>query len=57
MHGDSMKKAKDGISGGVFYLGLAVIGVLAVPAAVLLGLIAGVWTLTDRLTAFLSEKH
>jgi len=44
-------------SGGVFYLGLAVIGVLAIPAAVLLGLIAGVWTLTDRLTAFLSEKH
>ena len=34
-----------------------VIGVLAIPAAVLLGLIAGVWTLTDRLTAFLSEKH
>lgn len=53
MRSDSIKKAKD----GVFYLGLAVIGVLAIPAAVLLGLIAGVWTLTDRLTAFLSEKH
>lgn len=57
MRSDSIKRAKDGISGGVFYLGLAVIGVLAIPAAVLLGLIAGVWTLTDRLTAFLSEKH
>ena len=58
MHSYSInKKAKDGISGGVFYLGLAVIGVLAIPAAVLLGLIAGVWTLTDKLTAFLSEKH
>lgn len=57
MRSDSIKKAKDGVSGGVFYLGLAVIGVLAIPAAVLLGLIAGVWTLTDRLTAFLSEKH
>ena len=58
MHSHSInKKAKDGISGGVFHLGLAVIGVLAIPAAVLLGLIAGVWTLTDRLTAFLSEKH
>ena len=45
------------LSGGVFYLGLAVIGVLAIPAAVLLGLIAGVWTLTDKLTAILSEKH
>lgn len=58
MHSHSIKKAKDGISGGVFYLGLAVIGVLAIPAAVLLGLIAGVWTLTDRLTAALSQgKH
>ena len=57
MRSDSIKRAKDGVSGGVFYLGLAVIGVLAIPAAVLLGLIAGVWTLTDRLTAFLSEKH
>ena len=57
MRSDSIKKAKDGVSGGEFYLGLAVIGVLAIPAAVLLGLIAGVWTLTDRLTAFLSEKH
>ena len=28
-----MKKTRDGISGGVFYLGLAVIGVLAIPAA------------------------
>ena len=43
MRSDSIKKAKDGVSGGVFYLGLAVIGVLAIPAAVLLGLIAGVW--------------
>ncbi len=52
-----IKKAKEnGVSGGVFYLGLAVIGVLAIPAAVLLGLIAGVWTLTDKLTALLSEK-
>ena len=57
MRSDSIKKAKDGVSGGVFDLGLAVIGVLAIPAAVLLGLIAGAWTLTDRLTAFLSEKH
>ena len=57
MHSDSMKKAKNGVSGGVVYLGLAVIGVLAIPAAVLLGLIAGVWTLTDKLTAILSEKH
>ena len=48
MRSDSIKKAKDGVSGGVFYLGLAVIGVLAIPAAVLLGLIAGVWTLTDE---------
>ena len=30
---------------------------LFVGAAVLLGLIAGVWTLTDKLTAILSEKH
>ena len=57
MRSDSIKKAKNGVSGGVFYLGLAVIGVLAIPAAVLLGLIAGVWTLTDKLTALLSEKH
>ena len=57
MRSDSIKKAKDGLSGGVFYLGLAVIGILAIPAAVLLGLIAGVWTLTDRLTAFLAQKN
>ena len=50
MRNDCMKKTRDGISGGV-------IGVLAIPAAVLLGLIAGVWTLTDKLTAILSEKH
>ena len=48
-----MKKVRSGASGGVFYLGLALIGVLAIPAAVLLGLIAGVWTLTDKLTALL----
>ena len=57
MYGNAMKNTKTGLSGGVFYLGLAVIGVLAIPAAVLLGLIAGVWTLTDKLTAILSEKH
>ena len=52
-----MKKVRSGSSGGVFYLGLALIGVLAIPAAVLLGLIAGVWTLTDKLTALLEKKH
>ena len=57
MYGDRMKKVRSGASSGVFYLGLALIGVLAIPAAVLLGLIAGVWTLTDKLTALLSEKH
>ena len=56
MHSDTMKKARSGLSGGIFYLGLALIGVLAIPAALLLGLIAGVWTLTDRLTALL-ETH
>ena len=50
-----MKKARSGLSGGIFYLGLALIGVLAIPAALLLGLIAGVWTLTDRLTALLEK--
>ncbi len=54
MHSNTMKKARSGLSGGIFYLGLALIGVLAIPAAVLLGLIAGVWTLTDRLTALLN---
>ena len=52
-----MKKVRSGASGGVFYLGLALIGVLAIPAAVLLGLIAGVWTLTDKLTALLEDKE
>ena len=51
-----MKKARSGLSSGIFYLGLALIGVLAIPAALLLGLIAGVWTLTDRLTVLL-ETH
>ena len=31
-----MKKARSGLSGGIFYLGLALIGVLAIPAALLL---------------------
>lgn len=57
MRSDSIKKAKDGVSGGVFYLGLAVIGVLAIPGGSPAGTVAGVWTLTVRLTAFLSEKH
>lgn len=48
-----MKHAKNGLSGGIFYLGLGLIGLLAIPAAVLLTLIAGVWTLTDKLTAAL----
>ena len=56
MHSNTMKKARSGLSGGIFYLGLALIGVLAIPAAVLLGLIAGVWTLTDRLTAMLETR-
>ena len=51
-----MKKARSGLSGGIFYLGLALIGVLAIPAALLLGLIAGVWMLTDRLTALLETR-
>ena len=51
-----MKKARSGLSSGIFYLGLALIGVLAIPAALLLGLIAGVWTLTDRLTALLETR-
>ena len=42
--------------GGVFYLGLALIGVVMIPVAVLLGLIAGVWTLTDKLTALLEKS-
>ena len=42
MYGDRMKKVRSGASGGVSYLSLALIGVLAIPAAVLLGLIAGV---------------
>ncbi len=56
MHSNTMKKARSGLSGGIFYLGLALIGVLAIPAALLLGLIAGVWTLTDRLTALLETR-
>lgn len=39
------------LAGGVLYLGLGLIGLLALPTAVLLGCIAGVWVLTDRLTA------
>lgn len=57
MHSNTMKKARSGLSGGIFYLGLALIGVLAIPAALLLGLIAGVWTLTDRLTAMLETRE
>ena len=56
MYGNAMKNTKTGLSGGIFYLGLAVIGVLAIPAGLLLALIAGVWSLTDKLTAALDRK-
>lgn len=39
------------LADGLFYLGLGTIGLLALPTAVLVGLIALVWLLTDRLTA------
>ena len=57
MYGNTMKNTKTRLSGGVFYLGLAVIGVLAIPAGLLLALIAGVWSLTDKLTAALDQKN
>ena len=57
MYGDRKKKVRSGASGSVYYLGLALIGVLAIPAAVLLGLIAGVWTLTVKLSALLEFMH
>ena len=51
-----MKKVRSGASGGVFYLGRVLIGVWAFLAAVRLGLVAGVWTLTDKRTAMLEKK-
>lgn len=46
-----MRALRRALAGVVFYLGLGLIGLLALPTAVLLGCIAGVWVLTDRLTA------
>ena len=51
-----MKKVRSGASGGVFYLGLALIGVLAIPAAVLFGLIYLVWTVSDAVTGRLEHR-
>lgn len=53
-----MKAVRAGLARGVFYLGLVLIGLLAIPAALLLGLIAGLWCLTDHLTAlFAAQTH
>lgn len=51
-----MKSLRSTLSGAVFYLAMALIGVLAVPAAVLISLIAGIWRLTDRLSRFLGGR-
>ncbi len=40
----------------VAYIGLAVIGLLAIPAGLLVLLISGIWSATDRIAAYWEQK-
>ena len=42
-----------GIGKIVLWSGIAVIGVLAIPTGILIGLIAAVWTLTDKILSLI----
>lgn len=57
MRSDSIKKAKDGVSGGVFYLGLAVIGVLAIPGGSPAGTDRGRVDADGQADGVFTEKH
>ena len=40
----------------ITWLGMAVVGILALPAGALTLLISGVWSLTDRISRWITEK-
>ncbi len=40
----------------IFWIGLAVLAILALPAGIIVLAIRGVWTVTDRLTGVLERK-
>lgn len=45
-----------GLSRFTTWIGLAIGGLLAIPAGMLVLLISGIWTVTDRLSAFFERK-
>ena len=42
---------------GILWLGTGLVILIAIPTGLLFLLLAGVWTLTDRLTAALTEQE
>lgn len=42
---------RKGLSTGITWLGLGIVGILAVPVGLLVAVIAAVWSLTDRLAS------
>ena len=40
----------------ITWLGMAVVGILALPAGALVLLISGVWSLTDRISQWITQK-
>ena len=47
---DVSKKLRRIASGTLFGLGLAVIGVLAIPAVIIIGVIVMIWNVIDKIT-------
>lgn len=45
-----------GLNRFVTWIGLAAAGLIAIPAGILLLLVLGIWTMVDRLAAYLERK-
>ncbi len=48
---------RKGLSTGITWLGLGIVGILAVPVGLLLMVIAAVWSLTDRLASRIQRRE
>lgn len=44
------------VSNIIAYIALIIIAVLAIPFVILIGLILGIWTLADKILAFIDRK-
>lgn len=45
------------VSNVIAYIALIIIAVLAIPFVILIGLILGIWTLADKILAFIDRKN